>query len=113
MIFDVVLQRLAKGDLLASHLWAHRRAPLSAARWLGRFEAALKRLRRSPQRCPRAKEYRKTDADLREFHFGRRPYVFRVIFVIDNHVVRILRIRRAQRRPLTGAELKKALEANE
>lgn len=113
MIFDVVLQRMAKGDLLASHLWAYRRAPLSADRWLARFEAALTRLRRSPQRCPRAKEYRKTDVDLREFHFGRRPYVFRVIFVIDDHIVRILRIRRAQRRPLSGTELRRALEADE
>ena len=113
MTYRVVLQRLAKEDLLAAYLWAAERAPLAARRWLQRFEAALHTLERNPQRCPLARENRKADVEVREFHFGRRPYVFRSIFTIDDNVVRILRIRRAQRRDLTRTELKRALDAEE
>jgi len=44
---------------------------------------------------------------------SKRPYVFRAIFTIDNDVVRILRIRRAQRRPLSQADVESALKVDE
>jgi hypothetical protein len=45
---------------------------------------------------------------LRELHFGKRPNVFRVVFTIDGNTVRILRIRRAQRRWLTRRQTEDA-----
>jgi len=57
------------------------------------------RLDTNPQRCPRAREQRKVDIDLREILFGKAPNVYRAIFMIDSDTVRVLRIRRAQRRP--------------
>ena len=113
MTLRVVLQRLAKDDLRAAYLWAASRAPAAAARWLQRFEKSLLTLENHPQRCPLARENRKCDVELREFHFGKRPYVFRSIFTIDEDTVRILRIRRAQRRYLTRTELRQALDAGE
>jgi len=56
-----------------------------------------------------ARENRKVDIELREYLFGKRPFVFRVIFTIDGETVRILRIRRAQRRFLTRDEIDEAL----
>jgi hypothetical protein len=38
------------------------------------------------------------------------PHVFRVIFTVDGASVRILRIRRAQRRALTRRQLERAWE---
>jgi plasmid stabilization system protein ParE len=113
MTYRVVLQRLAKDDLRVAHLWAARRAPVSAARWLERFQESLQTLERSPQRCPLARESRRAGIEVREHHFGKRPYVFRSLFTLDEDAVRILRIRRAQRRPLTRAELRQALDAGE
>ena len=113
MTYRVFLQRLAKDDLRTAHLWAAKRAPVSAARSLGRFQESLETLERNPQRCPLARESRKAGIEVREHHFGKRPYVFRSLFIVDESTVRILRIRRAQRRPLTLAELQQALNAGE
>ena len=113
MTFRVVIQRLAQNDLSTSYWRAANRAPVSAARWLDRFEKAIHSLKQTPQRCPLAREDSKVDVELRELLFGKRPFVFRVLFVIDGDTVRVLRIRRAQRRYLTAAQLKEALEWNE
>jgi plasmid stabilization system protein ParE len=109
MNYYVIVQRLARVDLAGAYQYAARRAPQTASRWLDRFERALRTLARNPQRCPFARENGKVEVELREFHFGKRPNVFRVIFTIDEPAVRILRIRRAQRRLLTRRQLEDAL----
>jgi plasmid stabilization system protein ParE len=110
MTYRVILQRLAVQDLDDAFVWAARKAPATAARWLDRFQAALERLDTNPQRCPRAREQRRVDIELREFLFGETPNVYRVIFTIDADTVRVLRIRRAQRRPLTRKQIDDASE---
>jgi plasmid stabilization system protein ParE len=77
MTFRVVLQRLAVRDLGEAYHWAARNAPLTAARWLDRFQAALATLADNPERCPLARENSKVDVELREYLFGRRPHVYR------------------------------------
>ena len=113
MTYSVVVQRLARADLVEAYHYAARRAPQTASRWLDRFETALTTLARNPQRCPFARENGKVDLDVREFHFGKRPNVFRVIFTIDGAAVRVLRIRRAQRRPLTRRQIEDAFRSQE
>ncbi len=108
MKYHVVLQRLATKDLDEATAWALRHAPETATRWFGRFHAALQTLGLHPQRCPLARENGKVDVELRELHFGKRGNVFRVIFTIDADTVRILRIRRAQRRWLTKSQIEEA-----
>jgi plasmid stabilization system protein ParE len=110
MSYRVVLQLLAVEDLSEAYEWAARAAPQSAGRWLGRFQTALQSLDKRPERCPLAPENRKVDAELREYLFGRRPHVFRVIFLLDGDTVRILRIRRGQRRLLSRPEIDAALD---
>jgi len=73
MTYRVILQRLAIQDLDDAFVWAARKAPATAARWLDRFQAALQRLDTNPQRCPRAREHRKVDVELREVLFGKYP----------------------------------------
>jgi plasmid stabilization system protein ParE len=108
MSYHLVLQRLAVEDLDEAYLYAAEQAPDTAARWLERFHAALKTLEARPTRCPLARENRKTSIELREFLFGKRRNVFRVIFTIDGEAVRVLRIRRAQRRFLSKQEIEEA-----
>jgi plasmid stabilization system protein ParE len=100
---------LAREDLLEAYERAVENAPIAADRWLDRFESALETLKQAPQRRPLARENSKVEIELREFLFGRRPYVFRVLFTIDGAAVRVLRIRRAQRRYLTAREIVDAL----
>lgn len=113
MLYRVVVQRLARADLRVAFQWAAKRAPQTAARWLDRFERALQTLERQPESRPLARESKRVGIELREFLFGKRPYVFRSLFIIEGDVVRILRIRRAQRRPLSSVDLRKAIAPDE
>jgi len=113
MTYRVILQRLAIQDLVDAFAWAARKASATAARWLDRFQATLQRLDTNPQRCPCAREHRKVHVELREILFGRRPNVYRVVFLIDSDTVRVLRIRRAQRRPLTRKQIDEASEQDQ
>ena len=113
VLYRVIVQKLARADLREAYDWAAKRAPQTAARWLDRFEQALQTLERQPQSRPLARESKGADVEVREFLFGKRPYVFRSLFTIDGDRVRILRIRRAQRRPLSQSDLRKAIESDE
>jgi len=108
--YEVVLHTRARVDLDDAYQNAARHAPDAASRWVDRFQEALATLGRNPQRCPLAPESRFVDEDIHEFHFGRRPNVFRVFFWIDEPHVRILRIRRASQRGLTRREIEQALD---
>ena len=101
MIYQVRLQPAAVEDLDAAYQYAAQNAQEPAVRWLGRFMAALQTLEHNPERCPLAPEDRKSSRILRQYLFGKRPYVFRAIYTIDGETVWVLRIRRAQRRPLS------------
>lgn len=108
MNYKVRVQRLAGVDLRDAYEWARQHAPHTANEWLDRFQEAIASLEKFPERCPVAAESRKADIELRVLLFGRRPSVFRVIFHIDGAVVRVLRIRRAQRRFLTRGQIAEA-----
>lgn len=110
MSFRILVQKHAWNDLQSAYGLACSRAPVQALKWLERFERALQTLDQRPERCALAREHRKIGLELREFLFGKRPYVFRVLFIIDGDAVRILRIRRAQRRYLSAKELREALD---
>ncbi len=88
-----------------AYQWAVRHAPQTAARWLARFHEALQRLGKNPERFGVAPEHKKLRREVRQLLFGRKPNVFRAVFVIDDDAVRVLRIRRASRRLLTRKEL--------
>lgn len=113
MKYRVVTQRLALEDLDDAYQWAAKNAPETAARWLRRFQDALQTLDQNPLRCPLAREDSKTEIELREFLFGKKPYVFRVIFTIDGETVRILRVRRAQRQFLTKNQIDAAFDTED
>ena len=105
MKYQVRLLPPALEDLDLAYQWAAEDAPLTAARWLERFHATLRTLESYPRRCPLAAENRRAKRELRQLLYGKRPYVFRAVFTIEGDTVWILRIRRAQRRPLTRKEL--------
>ena len=108
--YRVVLGPLAQNDLEEAYQYAASRDPVAAARWYYRFVDALKTLSERPGRCPFSPESGRSPVELRDFLFGKRPYVFRVIYTIRTDVVLIIRIRRAQRRRLDTDEIRDALD---
>lgn len=95
MSYRVVITANAKGNLRNYYLHAAQHAPVTAVGWLSRFEAALTTLANNPQRCGIAPENDAVDEEIRQFSFGRRYSVYRVLFTIVEDEVRVLHIRRA------------------
>lgn len=95
MNYRVVVTANAKANLRDYYLHAARRAPLTAARWLDRFEKALSTLGSNPERCGLAPENDLVDAEIRQLLFGKRPNVYRALITIAGDAVHILHIRRA------------------
>ena len=113
MKYEVVLQRHARRDIWETHTWIAKQAPLSADQWIDRLQSKIRTLQESPDRCPLVTERHRLSFDVRELLQGRKPYVFRTVFVIDGSSVRVLRVRRAQRRRLSAKELEDAVLDNE
>jgi plasmid stabilization system protein ParE len=103
--FEVHLQPFAEQDLGEAYDWAARHAPETASCWLRRFQEAIQSLSSNPERCGFAPERTKLKYELRQLLFGHKPNVFRVIFVIEEGAVWVLRIRRASRRFLRRSDL--------
>jgi plasmid stabilization system protein ParE len=95
MSHRVVMTDNAKANLRSYYLHAAQHAPVTAARWLGRFEAALATLADNPERCAIAPENDAVDEEIRQLLFGKRYSVFRALFTIAEGEVRVLHIRRA------------------
>ena len=95
MSYRVVVTENAKANLRSYYLYAAQHAPITAARWLNRFEESLATLATNPQRCGIAPENEVVNREIRQFLFGKRPSVFRALFAIVKDEVQILHIRRA------------------
>ena len=108
MSHEVVLTDQAESDLRSAYAWYRAASVAAANQWYARILDALASLERNPERCPLARENRKVDIELHEYLYGKKPHVFRVIYTIDTDTVRILRIRRAQRRPLSKKQIEAA-----
>ena len=105
--YRVRLQPNALEDLDEAYRYATQNAPQTAIKWFSRFYEALQTLCTNPTRCMRATEDRKSNRELRQLLYGKRPNIFRAVYTIDEKasIVWILRIRRAQRRSLSREEL--------
>jgi len=79
--------------------------------WRLRLKSDVHMLVRSRRNSPSSNG--KVAVEVREFHFGKRPAVYRVIFAIEGDTVRVLRIRRAQRRALTRRQIEDALQQDD
>jgi len=109
MTFRIELGPEAKRDLWGYYQFASQHSVPDAICWLERFEAAIVTLSERPERCSLSRESRRMKVDLRDFLFGRRPNVYRVVFVIEGDLVRVLRICRSQRGTLGAGEIRRAI----
>ena len=100
MVWRVKLADRALRDL--DHIYAYIEAKSSAqaAQWFARLERAIFSLENLPQRGARVPE----DAGLRQLLHGRKPYVYRVIYEVDETAatVHVLHIRGPRRDRIKG-----------
>jgi plasmid stabilization system protein ParE len=96
--YRVRLTAKAERDLDRALGWFYDQGALAAGRrWFRQLLTRIEALAGHPQRCSLAAEATELEIELRELHFGRRPNVYRILFVISGQSVDILHIRRSAR----------------
>lgn len=105
MSHRVIVAQRAKNDLRHYYQVAAEYAPVTAARWLHRFEAALDSLSENPERCTLAPEDDLLDETIYQFFYGKRKGRYRALFTIDGEHVIILHVRRGTMDKATKEEL--------
>lgn len=108
MAYRVEIAGSTEGEFEALYLWVVERAPHQGARWFNGLERAVLSLSDNPRRCPIAPENVDAESPVRVLHYGRKPHVYRIFFLIDEptETVHVVHVRRGARQPATHAELK-------
>ena len=105
MAFRVLVDPAALLEAEETFLWLRQRAPGEAARWFHGLWVAIDSLQEMPTRCALAPESLALRRSIRQLLFGKPPDVYRVLFVVVNDEVRVLRIRHGARKRLDQLEL--------
>src|SRR5580658_11258152 len=101
MAFRVKITTKAKRDLdaILARLLSQS-AGQAGLRWFQGLREAVASLAHSPQRCALAPENATLPFEVRHLLYGRKPHVYRVLFVIEGDTVSILHIRHGPRQPM-------------
>ncbi|MBI3467002.1 MAG: type II toxin-antitoxin system RelE/ParE family toxin [Planctomycetes bacterium] len=99
------LSARAQRDIDEMHRWIAERSPSGANRWYTQFLKLLRSLKANPDAFSVAAETEDFRVPLREALFKtRRGNVYRVLFLIEGDLVRIVTVRGPGQAPVTSDE---------
>lgn len=106
MAYTVRTLSRAKNDAQQIFNWIKDRSPEGAIRWWAAFRDACRSLEQSPERNSLAVEAEQSDRDIRQLLFkARRGRYYRLVYVIAEDEVHVLRVRGPGQPALTPDEL--------
>lgn len=104
MKYRVEMTASAQADIDAAYQWLAARTTHAAA-WFNGLAAAIEGLAQLPSRCPLAREGVAFDEPVRQLLYGKRPHIYRVLFIVQADVVYVLHVRHGARQALGRDEL--------
>ncbi len=106
MRYSVRLTAKADADVDSIlHRFSEQGSTVAGERWLRQLLSVLDTLELNPDRCPMAAESADLAVPIRELLLGKRQYKYRLLFIISNRTVYILRVWRAARAAFTSKDL--------
>ena len=105
MRFSVDVTATAKREADEAFAWLHEHTAVYAVEWFNGLLDAVDELAEFPSRWPLAREQGDFDADIRQMLYGKRPHIYRVLFVVREKTVYVLHIRHGARRTLRPDEI--------
>jgi plasmid stabilization system protein ParE len=95
----------ARADLRDIYRYLRDHAPRAATQWSVSSRASIKTLSHFPERCPLAPESTHFDVPIRQMLLGTaNRATYRVLFVIVDRSVRVIRVRHGSMLPLGEEE---------
>jgi plasmid stabilization system protein ParE len=102
MAFRVEISLQAERDAESILEWLlSEKTGQAGINWFLGLDDVFALLREFPERCPVAPESAHFPFEVRQFLYGRKPNVYRVLFTISGDTVTILHVRHGRRRPRT------------
>ncbi len=103
MAYHIEFADRAARDLEALYVEKNAAESQAASRWYNALEKAVYELATYPHRCLVAPEARKRRRELRHLLYGKKPYIYRVIYEVDERrqTVWVLTVRHGARRRLS------------
>jgi plasmid stabilization system protein ParE len=105
MTYCVEFTDSAGEDAEAAYAWIRKQSPSAAVRWFNGLANLVESLETYPKRSSVAPESDEAPEQIRQVLYGKRPHVYRVLFIIRKRVVYVIHIRHGARQPLTRDEL--------
>ncbi|TVR07928.1 MAG: type II toxin-antitoxin system RelE/ParE family toxin [Phormidium sp. GEM2.Bin31] len=100
MVFQVRLARIAEREIETSYEWLNQRNPQQADRWFRGLMNKLATLQNPPHRCALAVENSSFPEEIRQLLYGKRPHIYRVLFIIRSETVYVVHVRHSKQAPL-------------
>jgi plasmid stabilization system protein ParE len=95
--YRVLILPSAERDIGQAYSWLAERNGEAAVRWYNRLVKVVSSLETLPERCPLAPEGRFFDREIRQILHGQKQHKYRILFDIDEDLVRILHVRHGAR----------------
>jgi plasmid stabilization system protein ParE len=105
MKFSIIVTATAKREADEAFVWLRERTEVYAIEWFNGLVDAVEELSEFPSRWPIAREPEIHGQKIRQMLYGRRPHIYRVLFLIRDNVVYVLHIRHGARRALRLDEI--------
>lgn len=106
MPFQLRLLRRAQADADAIYQWLAKRSLSGAVSWYNAFIDAASAIERDPESCAAAPEAKRLHLELRQRLFKTsRGRTYRILFVIANQQVRVLRVRGPGQAPVKRRDI--------
>jgi plasmid stabilization system protein ParE len=106
MPFAVILLRRAQADVDRIYQWLSTRSATGASHWYAAFAACIAELRRDPHSCAAAPESQRLRLNVQQRLFKtRHGRTYRVLFLIANDEVRVLRVRGPGQSPVKRRDI--------
>jgi toxin ParE1/3/4 len=105
MAYHLEFADRAAGDLEALYVEKSAAESQAASRWYNGLAEAVCALATYPHRCLVAPEARKLRRELRHLLYGKKPYIYRVIYEVDDRrqTVWVLTVRHGARRKVKSS----------
>ena len=100
MTYRVETTDEADADAERAYRWIANQAPERAPDWYNGLLDAIDSLKEQPMRCPLAPEDYVFQAEIRQCLYGKRSGIYRVLFMIRDDTVYVLRILHGARQSL-------------
>jgi plasmid stabilization system protein ParE len=103
--YAIYIYPRAMADISAAVNWRAQRSAMAAGQVHTGLLRSIRTLANNPERCVEADEAADLGIPLREFHYGRRRNIWRILFTIDGQTVNVLRVRHAAQDRLASDDI--------